>query len=101
MTDRMRRWLDEPDPQLDGKAPRQAGRDDRRSDVVRLVRGMQNGAECARRGGRPFAETSWMGQSSVSRTSWRPDALFVTRWTILKARRVARAMRTGVPRQAR
>lgn len=60
MTDRMRRWLDEPHPQLDGETPRQAAGGERRHDVVRLVRGIENGVERAQRGGQPFADVSWM-----------------------------------------
>lgn len=60
MTDRMRRWLDEPHPQLKGNTPREAAVGERRSDVVRLVRGIENGADRARRRGEPFADLAWM-----------------------------------------
>ena len=58
--DRMRRWLDEPHPQLDGSTPRQAAAGERRTDVIRLVSGIENGAERARRRGQPFADVAWM-----------------------------------------
>lgn len=62
MTERMRRWLDEPHPQLDGRTPRAAvvGKD--RAEVVRLVRGIENGAERATRRGEPFADVAWIRQ---------------------------------------
>lgn len=60
MTDRMRRWLDVPHPQLNGNTPREAAVGERRSDVVRLVRGIENGADRARRRGQPFADLAWM-----------------------------------------
>ena len=60
MTDRMRRWLDEPLPVLDGETPREAVAGERRDDVVRLVRGLENDADRARRRGEPGAEVSWL-----------------------------------------
>lgn len=60
MTERMRRWLDEPHPQLDGRTPREAMAGERGAEVVRLVRGIENGAERARRRGEPFAEVAWI-----------------------------------------
>ncbi|MGH2992079.1 MAG: SEC-C domain-containing protein [Solirubrobacterales bacterium] len=60
MTDRMRRWLDEPHPQLDGRTPREAVASGRRPEVIRLVRGVENDAERARRRGQPFAEVAWI-----------------------------------------
>src|SRR5665811_817290 len=42
MTSRMRRWLDEPLPALDGETPREAVAGERRDEVVRLVRGLEN-----------------------------------------------------------
>lgn len=60
MTDRMRRWLDEPRPQLDGLTPRQAAAGERCAEVIRLVRGIENGAERARRRGQPFADLAWL-----------------------------------------
>ncbi len=60
MTDRMRRWLDEPHPELDGRTPREAIKDERRGDVIRLVRGIENAAERARRRGDAFADVAWM-----------------------------------------
>lgn len=61
MTERMRRWLDDPHPQLDGRTPREAARGEWRAEVVRLVRGLENGAERARRDGEPHADVSWIG----------------------------------------
>ncbi len=58
MTDRMRRWLDEPLPALDGETPREAAAGERRDEVVRLVRGLENHADRARRRGEPGAEVS-------------------------------------------
>lgn len=60
MTDRMRRWLDEPHPLLDGGTPREAVAGERRAQVVRLVRGIENGAERSRRRGQPFADVAWI-----------------------------------------
>ena len=60
MTESLRRCLDEPHLQLDGMTPREAAVGERRSDVVRLMRGIENGAERAQRGGQPFADVSWM-----------------------------------------
>lgn len=60
MTERMRRWLDEPHPQLDGRTPREAAAGERRAEVVRLVRGIENGAERARRRGEAFGEVAWV-----------------------------------------
>ncbi len=61
MTERMRRWFDDPHPQLDGRTPREAARGERRAEVVRLMRGIENGAERARRDGEPHADVSWIG----------------------------------------
>ena len=60
MTERMRRWLDEPHPQLDGSTPRAAAAGDGRAKVIRLVRGVENGVERARRRGEPFADVAWL-----------------------------------------
>jgi SEC-C motif len=60
MTGRMRRWLDEPLPALDGETPREAVAGERRDEVVRLVRGLENHADRARRRGEPGAEVSWL-----------------------------------------
>lgn len=59
-TDRMRRWFDEPHAQLDGRSPRQAAAGDRRADVVRLVRGLENSNQRARRRGQPAADVAWL-----------------------------------------
>ena len=56
----MRRWLDEPLPALDGETPREAVAGERRDDVVRLVRGLENHADRAQRRGEPGAEVSWL-----------------------------------------
>lgn len=60
MTDRMRRWLDDPHPLLGGCTPREAAVGERRAEVIRLVRGIENGAERARRRGEPFADVTWI-----------------------------------------
>ncbi len=60
MAERMRRWLDEPHPELDDRTPRSAAACERRSEVIRLLRGIENGAERARRQGEPAAEVAWM-----------------------------------------
>jgi hypothetical protein len=60
MTDRMRRWLDEPLPALDGETPREAVAAGRREEVIRLVRGVENHADRARRRGEPGAEVAWL-----------------------------------------
>jgi hypothetical protein len=65
MTDRMRRWLDEPLPALDGETPREAVEGERRHEVVRLVRGLENQADRARRRGEPAAEVSWLRSELV------------------------------------
>jgi hypothetical protein len=60
MTERMRRWLDEPHPQLDGRTPRGAVAGEDRAEVIRLVRGVQNGAARASRRGEPCSDVSWL-----------------------------------------
>lgn len=60
MTDRMRRWLDEPHAQLDGRTPREAVTGERQADVVRLVRGLENSTERACRRGEPAADVAWI-----------------------------------------
>ena len=60
MTDRMRRWLDEPHPQLEGSTPRASVAGEDRADVIRLVRGIENGAERAARRGEPFGDVAWL-----------------------------------------
>jgi hypothetical protein len=60
MTAHMRRWLDEPHPGLGGVTPRQAAMHERRDDVVRLLRHVENSADRARRRGEPFADVTWM-----------------------------------------
>ncbi|MGI8632037.1 MAG: SEC-C domain-containing protein [Solirubrobacterales bacterium] len=60
MTDRMRKWLDESHPLLDGRTPREAAAGERRAEVIQLVRGIENGAERARRRGQPFADVAWI-----------------------------------------
>ena len=61
MTARMRLWLDEPHPQLDGRTPRQAaGTGERHDELLRVVRAIENGAGRARRDGEPAADVAWM-----------------------------------------
>lgn len=57
-TERMRRWLDEPHPLLDGRTPREAVAGANRAEVVRLLRQIENGAERARRRGEPAADVT-------------------------------------------
>lgn len=57
-TERMRRWLDEPHPLLDGRTPREAVVGANRAEVVRLLRQIENGAERARRRGEPAADVA-------------------------------------------
>ena len=60
LTDRMRRWVDDPHPQLDGVTPREAAFGPRRAEVVRLVRGIENGVDRSRRRGMPSADVTWL-----------------------------------------
>jgi hypothetical protein len=60
MDDHMRRWLDEPLPALGGETPREAAKGERRNDVVKLVRGIENRADRARRHGEPSPEVGWL-----------------------------------------
>jgi SEC-C motif-containing protein/antitoxin Xre/MbcA/ParS-like protein len=58
VTERMRRWLDEPHPLLDGRTPREAVAGAGRTEVVQLLRQIENGAERARRRGEPAADVA-------------------------------------------
>jgi hypothetical protein len=58
VTERMRRWLDEPHPLLDGRTPREAVAGTRRAEVIRLIRQIENGAERARRRGEPAVDAA-------------------------------------------
>lgn len=60
MDDHMRRWLDDPNPELGGKTPREAAAGEQRAEVVRLVRGIENNADRARRRGESAAELAWL-----------------------------------------
>ena len=60
MTERMRRWLDEPHPQLGGSTPRSAAAGERRDEVVRLVRGIENTVERGRRDSQPRPDVGWL-----------------------------------------
>ena len=60
MTERLRKWLDEPQPELGGYTPREAVSGDRRAEALRLVRGIENGTERARRRGAPYAKVGWI-----------------------------------------
>jgi Protein of unknown function (DUF2384). len=60
MADRTRRWLDDPNPRLGGQTPREAAAGERRAEVVRLVRDIENDADRARRRGEPAAEVAWL-----------------------------------------
>jgi hypothetical protein len=55
---RMRQWLDEPHPLLDGRSPREARTGRSRAKVVGLIRQLENGAERARRRGEPAADVA-------------------------------------------
>lgn len=69
MADRMRLWLDEPHAQLDGQTPREAAMGERQADVVRLVRGLENGTERAARRGQPATDVAWIrGELGLERT---------------------------------
>lgn len=52
LADRVRRWPDDPEPRLGGSTPRQALRQGRREQVVRLARAVENGAARSAREGR-------------------------------------------------
>ncbi len=60
MTDHMRRWLDEPLPALGGETPREAAMGERRDDVLRLVRRIENQADRSRRRGEPGVHVEWL-----------------------------------------
>jgi hypothetical protein len=60
LTNRMRRWVDDPHPQLDGLTPRQAASGPRRVELVGLVRGIENGVDRTRRRGQPSANVNWL-----------------------------------------
>ena len=57
-TERMRRWLDEPNPALDGRTPREAAAGAGRAEVVRLIRQLENRAERSRRRGEPAPDVA-------------------------------------------
>jgi hypothetical protein len=61
-TDRMLRWLDEPHPLLAGRTPREAVAGPGRSEVVRLIRQLENRAERAGRRGEPAADVTQLRQ---------------------------------------
>lgn len=58
VNERMRRWLDEPHPLLDGHTPREAVAGAGRAEVSRLLRQIENGAERARRRGEPAVDVT-------------------------------------------
>lgn len=58
VNERMRRWLDEPHQALDGRTPREAVGGESRTEVVRLLRVIENGAERARRRGEPGVDVA-------------------------------------------
>lgn len=60
ISDRFHRWLDEPHPGLDGQTPREAVAGRSRAEVVRLVRGIENQSERARRRGEAAPEVAWL-----------------------------------------
>jgi hypothetical protein len=62
LTNRMRRWIDEPLHELAGLTPRRAAESAMRPRVESLVRSLENGAERNRRDGDPAADLSWIRQ---------------------------------------
>lgn len=60
MTKWMHRWLDEPLPALGGESPREAAGGERRGEVVKLLRGIENRAERAGRQGEPGVDAAWL-----------------------------------------
>lgn len=60
MTKWMHRWLDEPLPALGGESPREAAGGERRGEVVKLLRGIENRAERADRRGEPGVDAAWL-----------------------------------------
>jgi hypothetical protein len=58
LTERLRTWLDEPHPLLDGCTPREAAASERRADVVGILRQLENGAERARRRHEPAVDVA-------------------------------------------
>ncbi len=60
MTEWMHRWLDEPLPALGGESPREAAGGERRGEVVRLLRGIENRAERSGRQGEPGVDAAWL-----------------------------------------
>lgn len=60
MTEWMHRWLDEPLPALGGESPREAAGGERRGEVVKLLRGIENRAERAGRQGEPGVDAAWL-----------------------------------------
>jgi hypothetical protein len=60
LTERMRRWIDEPLHELAGLTPRRAAGSAMRPRVESLVRGLENGAERNRREGEPAADLGWI-----------------------------------------
>jgi hypothetical protein len=60
LTERMRRWIDEPLHELAGLTPRRAADSALRPNLERLVRNLENGAERRRRDGEPAADLGWI-----------------------------------------
>lgn len=60
MTEWMHRWLDEPLPALGGESPREAAGGERRGEVVKLLRGIENRAERGDRQGEPGVDAAWL-----------------------------------------
>lgn len=60
MAEWMHRWLDEPLPALGGESPREAAGGERRGEVVKLLRGIENRAERAARRGEPGVDAAWL-----------------------------------------
>ena len=59
---RYRGWIDDPNPQLGGTTPRQAARDGRREEVVRLAQRVENGAARLARESGIGAELNLLGE---------------------------------------
>ncbi len=60
MTEWMHRWLDEALPALGGESPREAAGGERRGEVVRLLRCIENRAERSGRQGEPGVDAAWL-----------------------------------------
>jgi hypothetical protein len=60
VTDHFIRWVDEPLETLGGRTPRQAAQGDRSDELERLLRGIENRADRARRTGVAWPDVNWI-----------------------------------------